>query len=485
MRVAARGPDGPVREFTAWVSWNPENQLRYRPDAMMLARLALEKSWSATAVDGTATVQGPKQEREDVAMVFVLAKGFALGRAKVDETALGKEPVTVELVREAVVRGRVIDAGSGKPIAGAELIPTQRLDDSERRHYGAGFRSVDSLLGAPTGTKTDADGRYELRGVMPGDCDLFVFVRDRKELPPVQLAITAGEERTGVDFSIPANLDLRGSIVGPRPAHAQVRVHWHRPNMSSSAWPGEFDGVVPIASDGSFTIPGLHSKPYEVQVVYAARPRGGPRLKLAAGIWEGSAPPVKFELPSPEPATVAGKVGGEMPWQRLAVAAMWPQERGNASSTIALLQPDRTFVLLVPKPGAQLLLFDVLTGVRFESQQCDLAAEVPAVLFAGTGVAVSLALVPDAAGTERGVECSVSYQPPDQKPTGFRDITAHLGGSSYKMLTDARVGDTVPLWLPARTGKITVRRSGTEVGSVELDTAAPGPIEIKVGGAPR
>jgi len=153
---------------------------------------------------------------------------------------------------------------------------------------------------------------------------------------------------------------------------------------------------------------------------------------------------------------------------------------------MALLQPDRTFLLLVPKPGARLLLFDVLTGVPFESQQCDLATEVPAVLFAGAGVAVNLVLSSGAAGVERGTECSVSYRSdPEQRAGGFRDITAHLSGSGYAMQTDARVGDTVSLWLPARTGKVSVLRSGEDVGSVELDTAPAGPIEIKVGGAPR
>jgi hypothetical protein len=53
------------------------------------------------------------------------------------------------------------------------------------------------------------------------------------------------------------------------------------------------------------------------------------------------------------------------------------------------------------------------------------------------------------------------------------------------MHTDARIGDTLSLWLPARTGKLIVRRSGSDVASVELDQTPPGPVEIQVGRARR
>jgi protocatechuate 3,4-dioxygenase beta subunit len=186
VRVVAHGPDGaPLQEFTAYVSWNPQNQLQYRPDAMLLSWIGNSKDeWQAAAHDGTAAVRGSRRDG-DVALVFVQAKGLAWGRVETGISALGGDPVLVQLGREAVIRGRVTDAATGKPIAGAEVIPTQRLTDNERGFYGAnGFRSVRDLLGSPSAAKTDADGRYELRALPAGDTDVFVYVQGRTELAP-------------------------------------------------------------------------------------------------------------------------------------------------------------------------------------------------------------------------------------------------------------------------------------------------------------
>jgi hypothetical protein len=428
-------------------------------------------------------------------VVFVQARGFAWGRVETDDKAVGGEPVVVTLAREAVVHGRVTDAATGKPIAGAEVIPTQRLSTNERGFYGGnGFRSVVDLSGAPSATRTDQDGRYELHGLPSGDTDLFVYVKGRIEQAPEQLALAEGGEAT-LDFSVPANVTLRGTIPGPLPAGAQVRLHWHRPNMSSSGWIREFDGAVDLGADGSFTIPDLHPKSYAVQLLCAPPPRGGHLMKLVAEVWNGAAPgaqPVK--LPNPSPVLVTGKVAGLVPWQRLAAAVCWQEPGAGFSSgfelrgPVALVQQDRSFRLPSPRHAVHVLLFDVLTGVALEWQELAADGAPPlAVTFTGAAEEVPVVLDPGSAAEFRRVECQIECRPdPEHWPGGIGGIPTNgmrAPSNGSGMVTDARAGDTVTLWLPARAGSLNVRRQGLLIQTVELDSAPPGPITIDVAAA--
>ena len=507
VRVVARGPDGAaVPAFTAYVSWNRDDQLQYRPDALLLARWAQgQGDWTAATVDGAVDVRGGQRDG-DAALVFVRAEGFAWGRVEADSKVLGAEPVVVPLQQQAVLRGRVLDAVSGAGLAGARVLATQRLSDRERGFYGRGFRTVASFADALSGTTTGADGSYELRGVMPGKGDLFVHVDGRIELPPVQFEIAAGETRGDVDFRLPPDVVLRATIDGPLPAGAQVRVHWHRPNMSSSAWPGEYDGAVPVARDGAFAIEGLHPKPYEMQLLCAAPPRGGPRLKLAVGIWDGASPPPEPpKLASAGPVQLTGKVGtadgaggsttdSTVPWQRLAVAALWQAQpnsfRGDygIDGPVALLRPDRGFLLLAARQRVHLLLFDVLTGIALEWQEIDLAGEPPAaVQFAGTATEQLVTLVPGKDSAPPGTPCTVLYEPDDEHwPAGVGNLVpSRFGARNGRggMATDARVGETLRCWLPARTGTLRVKRGNDELRAVDLGQLPGGPVTIELGSA--
>lgn len=269
VRVTARTAAGErLQEFRAFASWNPANQLQYRPDALLLAHVTrFGPEWKGSASEGTATLRGMSRDGDTV-LVYVLAAGHGLGRVELDASAAA-DPIEVELPPECIVRGRVLDSATGEPIAGAEVIPTQRLTDAGRNHYASGFNDIASLLGAPIATRANADGTYELRGLRPGATDVFVHVPGRARVPPLQLDLEAGATKAGVDLQLPPNVRLRGRIAGPLPAGAQVRVHWQR-NMWSGAWASEFDGAVDVAADGSFAIDDLPPTPYLVQLIAAA-----------------------------------------------------------------------------------------------------------------------------------------------------------------------------------------------------------------------
>ncbi len=491
LRVRAKDPTGAaVHGFKAYVRWMPGNQLEYRCDAMLLSNSASrDEGWSGSADGEEARLVGKVQSsRDDTGLVFVIADGHGLGRLQIDTKALQGDPVVVTLPKEAVIRGRVLSATSGEPIVGAEVIPTQRITANERRHYSIGFRTVASLTGAPTSVRTDAQGRYELRGLPPGTCDLFVHVPGRIELPPQTLELGEGETKTDVDVKVPENVVLRGRLQGAVPVGAQVRVHWHRPNMSSSAWAGEYDGAVPITADGTFTLPDLHPKDYEVQLLVAATPRGGGRMKLPAGIWNGAAAAAEVcELACPTLMPITGKVAGTVPWQRLAVTVVWQEHEnsyfGNFRLTgpISLLGPDRTFALYSPGRRVHLMLFDVATGVPLHWQEIDATNPVAPQSLDGDAVHVELTITAaDAASARR--ECAIEIAPEDEHwPYGVGNFVPAQFGRNFNSgcRSNWRAGDRVDLWLRARSGQLSVKRDNVVLQALDL-AGSTGTLQVQL-----
>ncbi|MBK8101599.1 MAG: carboxypeptidase regulatory-like domain-containing protein [Planctomycetes bacterium] len=479
VRVAARNADGqPVENFTAWVSWNASNQIQYRPDAEMLGRRQRGGvDWSATATAGLAEVRG-RQAPGEVAVVFVRAEGLGLGRLQVEREAIGSEPLVVTLQKEAVVSGRVVDAKSGAPIGNARVLATQGVTDSKRRHFLSGFETVDSMMDSPTVTQTDADGRYELRQVPSGANDVFVQAPGAIEVAPKLVEVAAGEVKTGVDFAIPANVQFAGVVEEVLPPGSMVRVHWHRPSMSSTGWVREYGDATDLSTDGAFRFPALHPKPWELQLVCVAPPRGGPRLKLPIGVWDGAAPGDAPRFASSGPIRARGVVGGPIPWQRLGVAGFWRSRANHVTSSfsidgpVALVQSNRSFSILTPRQPHALLLFDVLTGVALEWRTVtDFAAETPAAVeFAGTAIEaeVSLGVTPD---RPLGSLVRVAFEPePEQWPAGVGAILPASKGrmeQRHGMHFDAVAGESIRYWLQARSGKLRIDgHEPVDVGSV-------------------
>lgn len=489
LRVIAKDAAGaPIAGFKALVAWMPGNQMEYRCDAMLLANKARD-AWRGTADGEEVSLSGRIQSSGyDTGLVFVIAEGHGLGRVQIGAAALEGDPVVVTLPKEAVIRGRVLSATSGEPIAGAEVIPTQRISETERRHYEIGFRSVSSLCGAPTSARTDAQGRYELRGVAPGKCDLFVSAPGRIDVMPQMIEVREGETKTDVDLKVPENVTLRGRFEGTVPLGAQVRVHWHRPNMSSSAWANEFDGAVPVAADGTFTLPDLHPKDYEVQLLVAGPPRSGPRLKLPRGIWSGTKADKDVAVfACPPLAPITGKVAGPVPWQRLAVSVAW-QERENSfvggfrlSGPLTMLGPDRSFQVCAPRRSVHVMLLDIVTGVPLEWQEVDASNPVPPMTLAGDAVCVGLELGAADAASARA-ECQVEFAPEDEQwPYGIGNMVPVRFGAGQKIGCRAtwRAGDRVEYWIRTRSGQLQVKRDNQVVQSFDL-AGEKDPLRVQV-----
>ncbi len=78
-------------------------------------------------------------------------------------------PCTISLVELGEARGRIIDT-AGKPVAGAEIVPTIFIRSHAQR-YAADYIRLAPALAAPFAATTATDGSFVLRSV-PAGCEV-------------------------------------------------------------------------------------------------------------------------------------------------------------------------------------------------------------------------------------------------------------------------------------------------------------------------
>jgi hypothetical protein len=145
----------------------------------------------------------------------------------------------VEVLLEAAVklRGRVLDATDGNPIAGAEVTVL-----SERR-----------------GASTHKDGRFEVRGLPPGEHMVFVRANGYGAAKVGPIIIEGGVEAPPIEARLErANVFVRGRVHAGKVVPAERSVVLV-PHESEDAAVYESTGN---GNDGFFTIDGLPPGPY-------------------------------------------------------------------------------------------------------------------------------------------------------------------------------------------------------------------------------
>lgn len=132
----------------------------------------------------TVAVEGPSSRRQQVYAPdgrFALARldpgdyevivrcGEGIAKAEVELAEGGTTSVTLDVGGWASLRGQVVDAGTGDPIAGLSITV-----------LGDGGPSAGSVMGVFTGAgpKTDEDGRFVVGEVPPGEGKVLFFDRD-------------------------------------------------------------------------------------------------------------------------------------------------------------------------------------------------------------------------------------------------------------------------------------------------------------------
>ncbi|MFG0317748.1 MAG: carboxypeptidase regulatory-like domain-containing protein, partial [Planctomycetota bacterium JB042] len=144
--------------------------------------------------------------------LFVTADGYATWRSELVVLGTVDRRVEARLVRGAAVRGTVVDRESGRPVAGAFVFSQT---DAPALLVPMDVAHLEGPLAAEGRTATtDAEGRFELRSLAPGDARLRA---SRSGSAPAWVDVPdlrAGESRGGVTLGLAAGGGVRGHVRG-------------------------------------------------------------------------------------------------------------------------------------------------------------------------------------------------------------------------------------------------------------------------------
>ena len=243
--------------------------------------------------------------------VRVLARGFALvdrrvARPKDADVDVG----VVSLQKAGIVSGLVVD-GTGKPIVDARV---RRVLEMETRMLGgfdiemSGVSQVEDAREGET-ARTDAQGRFELAHVAPGDFELRARHPEHPSVRQGNLHVDAGAHVRDVLVTMPVGLEIRGKVSGLPEARQGLQVMAaKRPRTDGDAtgMMGMFGGgadmtemfgemgmaisdrTSEIDADGSFVLRGLGRETYRVWVAqtgtgFAGNAACSVRIEVQAG----------------------------------------------------------------------------------------------------------------------------------------------------------------------------------------------------------
>jgi uncharacterized GH25 family protein len=184
---------------------------------------------NAATQDGAFVIQDV-----DPGKYRVVARGDDTTRGTSDtiEVVEGRslENVEITVERGALVVGRVVDAATGAPVAGVEVsAETIPQDDgsgksgstrqfavtaafgggrSGRRFVGAGARQTVARA------KSDAEGKYELKGLPAGQFTIGARHPDYAALRSAPVEVKTAEAKEGIDLSLLRGGTIEGAVTG-------------------------------------------------------------------------------------------------------------------------------------------------------------------------------------------------------------------------------------------------------------------------------
>ncbi|MCK6444986.1 MAG: carboxypeptidase regulatory-like domain-containing protein [Planctomycetes bacterium] len=284
--------------------------------ALAGATLTLEKRSSDDRPRMPFGPQGPRtQTGADGSYVLenVRAGEYTLSVTHADRVLPHEHEVRVDDLDErvdldlplAIVEGRVVDV-DGKPVVNAEVWPERAQAEAQPRAVmmrtvmvgGAGGSVASFGGGEQVRTRTDADGRYRLRGV-PADAELRVKSRAPKfqETRSEPLRVASGETKRGVDLSLPRAGALDITVVGNAPEGQSfylVRAVW----AGDGEAPDEKNEVT--SEEGKLTLDGLKPGPWKLSVrgLGGFGPGNQPKpVEQNVEVQDGATSPVTVQMP--------------------------------------------------------------------------------------------------------------------------------------------------------------------------------------------
>ena len=245
------------------------------------------------------------EDLEEGTFVFdVRAPGYVAVAAGPVEVVRGAQlaPITVRLQRGVEFGGRVVDAGSREPIAGARVevrIPQLTNDDGDNGNpFGRmtrRFRSSAMTLGR---TETDANGEFVFEPQMPGGVVVVVRKRGYSDVE-IEGTVLSHGSNTDLDIQLTRGARVFGRVLGLEEGR-RARVVFDRAEGFGRA-------AANVAEDGTYEIDLIEAGPWFVRVEERARGSRGLR-----GRGSGGGASLVRRLSDAEPDLVVPEHGGDV-----------------------------------------------------------------------------------------------------------------------------------------------------------------------------
>ncbi|GDY03628.1 hypothetical protein LBMAG49_29570 [Planctomycetota bacterium] len=462
-------------------------------------------NWSESR-DGQLLLTPPQQNAPTTGAVRVLAVGYAPAtRRDVEwkdlEQGTVREPVTIELVREATVRGRVLDETTGAPVRGAMVWALQKPDASQ------GIYDANNQEAPANAALSDEDGKYELHQLGEGNWQVRVTDPQRPRVMPTELDLKAEQQLSGLDLKLPAGAVVAGRITGmPIPQGARAFLQELPRSQFGGIGGGNIarfnsggalpESAVTLGNDGAFRFSGVKLENFMLLLVLPSPPRCGGTVVLPLEPFRVRKDGIQrdFNAIEDQPGTITGTItfpSVAAPIEQLLVIAMQVPDEGSLNFYPGMqLAGPRSFVAAGGKfsvrvgPGQhRLLLLDIATGVVLASSEKDVrvrAGEHAMVEIHAPLVSVSLKFVPE----EAGKPCAVIDRIEVRHMTKSNANQGNFAGDNYEQCMSVPVapGQTdLTLVLPigiatlfARNNVATIRIDGQRnnimpLGRAEID----------------
>lgn len=401
VRARAKADGAPVTAFRAIALWDEYSSQNpsYRD-----YRLRLMRDQATVAKDGTAVLDGPAEHESRLGMVQVLAEGFApalLTEIEFKDLEQGqqREPVTVELVPMATVRGRVVDAKNGEPVADAIVWARTQQDPNMGYYQEPEGDPADAVRSA-------ADGTFEVKQLGEGAWELHVRHPRRPRAQPLKLELGPAEQKTDVKLTMLPGATVKGRLADSESLR-DYKVFLHRMadfQSGTSSYGRVFyggqgnqqdDNSIVLGNDGAFEFNGVELGNYLLVVVQPARPRDGEALYLPLEPFRVRPEGIDrvFETKRDKPGRIRGTVRfprSGVPFDRVVAIAQRVNEDQpmffspfniDYSGIRAFLDDEGRFALPVGPGKYRVRLVDVATGISLHATEetlvVDADQEVP------------------------------------------------------------------------------------------------------------
>ncbi len=437
----------PVRAIRAAVLW-------YRGERDANIDAWLEASLAPARPDGAVSLDPPGNGAAGPGVMLVTAAGYApFFEDKVEGSTRTFE---AKLAAASRITGRVIDAATEQPIAGA-LVTIERKaarDGGSTRPRGASARK----------TTTNNDGSMVFDEL--GADDYVVEARHTIGSVAARRFVTVepGKDPPAFDLALAAGVTLRGRVEG-----AVVGADWRV--VLSSQPPTERDDEDPLSGlcvaanvdgsvsivDGTFELPHRAAGTEHLSLVVPAAPRRGAALvvPLTSFRFEAADIDAKVDLAGRLPGVVHVELAAsddKVPIGRFAVAAI---ERDRVSSQgrfvtewtrWVLVEPDGKCELRLPPGTFHLAVVDSATGVWLFGEEVVVAGGRATAWHAKFEVC-QLSVRFDGGESKAVTASRLMWMPADAQPFSVR---AAFGGGTWGAPGADIVALDVPitLWVP-------------------------------------